>query len=160
MKPVLNLNEITEFIEHKDGDFDAKYALVSSVIGAKKLGYSYTVVPPGKKVCPFHHHYINEELFLITEGVGLLRFGEKQYELKPMDVISCPPGGEEVAHQIINTGTSDLKYLSLSTNEPYDICGYPDSKKILSYVRDDEEKSKLKHVSRIKDAVNYFEDEK
>lgn len=73
------------------------------------------VVPPGKFQCPFHNHHGEEEMFLIIEGEGELRFGDRRYPIRKHDVIACPPGGPEVAHQIINTGTTAMRYLALST---------------------------------------------
>ena len=43
-------------------------------------------------------------MFFILDGEGELRFGDKRYPLRRHDIIACPPGGPEVAHQIINTG--------------------------------------------------------
>ena len=39
----------------------------------------------------------------------------------------CPPGE---AHQIINDGDSDLSYLVIANNTPFDQCYYPDSDKM------------------------------
>jgi uncharacterized cupin superfamily protein len=36
-------------------------------------------------------------MFLILEGEGELRFGDKRYPIRKHDVIACPPGGPEVA---------------------------------------------------------------
>ncbi|HEY2624204.1 MAG TPA: cupin, partial [Dyella sp.] len=41
----------------------------------------------------------------------------------------CPPGGPEHAHQIINTGTVELRYLAVSTKQTPEICEYPDTGK-------------------------------
>ena len=92
MKPYLNVDEIKEFHSHENGNFSAKFAPISEKIGAKDLGYSMTLVPPGKKVCPFHNHRVNEEMFFILEGEGTLRFGDKEYPLKKHDIIACPAG--------------------------------------------------------------------
>ena len=78
----------------------------------------------------FHNHHINEEMFLILEGEGTLRYGTKTYKIKKNDIIACPAGGKEEAHQILNTSDHDLQYLCLSTNLPCDICEYPDSNKM------------------------------
>lgn len=45
-------------------------------------------------------------------------------------MIACPNGGAEVAHQIINTGSAPLRYLSLSTLSQTEVCEYPDSNKV------------------------------
>ncbi|MBI2318283.1 MAG: cupin, partial [Betaproteobacteria bacterium] len=40
-----------------------------------------------------------------------------------------PPGGKDTAHQIVNTGSAELKYLAISTKVSPDIAEYPDSGK-------------------------------
>ncbi|MGI2258323.1 cupin domain-containing protein [Shewanella sp. GXUN23E] len=158
MKPLINLNELSESQSSERGKYGETSYPVSELIGARKLGYSLSVVPPGKRVCPFHHHRHNEEMFLMLEGEGTLRFGDQTYPLRPLDIIACPPGGAEVAHQIINSGSEDLIYLCLSTNEPIDICGYPDSGKVLAMTGEQGNRT-FRHMSRIRDEVDYYEGE-
>ena len=158
MKPYINLDELEDYEHHEKGPFKERCTGISEKIGAKRLGYSITIIQPGKKVCPFHNHRINEEMFLILEGTGTLRFGKKEYPLKKHDIIACPPGGQEVAHQIINTGNTEMKYLCLSTNEPYDICEYPDSKKVMSVVGE-ANKREFRHISKAELEVDYFDGE-
>lgn len=159
MKPIININDLDKFEEHEHDSFQGKYAMIGDMIGATKLGYNLTIVSPGKKSCPFHNHHINEEMFLILEGNGILRFGDKEYSVKANDIIACPSGGREVAHQLLNTGDSELKYLALSTKEQYEICEYPDSDKILSMVGDYSNR-KLTHISNAENSLDYFEGEK
>jgi uncharacterized cupin superfamily protein len=112
------------------GLYTSQRALFSELIGAVRLGYNLTVLPPGKAQCPFHNHHGEEEMFLILEGEGELRFGAQRYPIRRHDVIACPPGGPEVAHQIINTGTTTMRYLALSTRVEVETCEYPDSGKV------------------------------
>ena len=158
MKPIINVEDITEFKGHEHGTFKAQYADVGGKIGAHQLGYNITIIPPGKKSYPFHNHHVSEEMFLILEGTGLLRFGENKYPLKKNDIVACPTGDRSVAHQIINDGNTDLKYLALGTKKPYDICEYPDSDKILSRVSSEED-SKLWNMSKGNESYEYFEGE-
>ena len=158
MQPFLNLDEITEFSTRDEGKYGESCAGISEHIGAKRLGYSLSVVAPGKRVCPFHNHHINEEMFLIISGEGLLRYGEKEYPIKKHDIIACPPGGADVAHQIINTSDKELRYLCLSTNDPYDICEYPDSNKVLSYRA--HPTSKFRHIARLDEEIDYYDGER
>lgn len=131
MKPIANLDEV-EFSDIEDnGYYTSKRAQFSDGIGARKLGYNLTELPPGKAQCPFHNHHGEEEMFLILEGEGELRFGAERYPIRKHDVIACPTGGPEVAHQIINTGTTRMRYLALSTVAEVDVCEYPDSDKIM-----------------------------
>lgn len=129
-KPIVNLDEV-QFDDFEDnGFYTSKRALFSAGIGARKLGYNLTELPPGRSQCPFHSHREEEEMFLILEGEGELRFGERRFTLRAHDVVACPTGGAEVAHQIINTGKTPLRYLSLSTVSATEVCEYPDSQKI------------------------------
>ncbi|MDE2371494.1 MAG: cupin domain-containing protein [Burkholderiales bacterium] len=113
-KPLVNLDEV-EFDDIEDnGYYTSKRALFSASIGARKLGYNLTELPPGKSQCPFHSHREEEEMFLILDGEGELRFGNQRFKLRKHDVIACPTGDASVAHQIINTGTTPMRYLSLS----------------------------------------------
>ena len=96
---------------------------------ARKLGYNLTELPPGCAQCPFHSHRAEEEMFLILEGEGELRYGEQRYRIRKHDVIACPTGGPATAHQIINTGKTPLRYLALSTTEDPEVVEYPDSGK-------------------------------
>lgn len=130
-KPIMNLEDV-EFTDIEDnGYYTSRRAQFSAAIGARKLGYNLTVLPPGKAQCPFHSHRGEEEMFLILEGVGELRFGTERYQIRKHDVIACPTGGPEVAHQIINTGTTALRYLALSNLVDIEACEYPDSNKVV-----------------------------
>jgi uncharacterized cupin superfamily protein len=109
--------------------FEARFGQVGMAVGAQKLGYNVTAVPPGKRAFPFHSHRVNEEMFFVLEGEGEVRIGESRHPIKKGDFIACPPGGPETAHQIINTGSKELRYLAVSTKMAPEIAEYPDSKK-------------------------------
>ena len=130
MKPIINLDEVTFDDVEENGIYSSSRARFSKQIGAKKLGYNLTVLPPGKAQCPFHSHHGEEEMFLVLAGEGELRFGDQRYPIRAHDVIACPTGGAEVAHQIINTGKVPMRYLALSNLVDIDSCEYPDSQKV------------------------------
>ncbi|KNZ32449.1 MAG: cupin [Methylibium sp. NZG] len=130
LKPIANLDEV-EFTDIEDnGYYTSRRAQFSDGIGARQLGYNLTVLPSGKAQCPFHCHHGEEEMFLILEGTGELRFGAERFPIRKRDVIACPTGGPEVAHQIINTGSVPMRYLALSNIVDIETCQYPDSNKI------------------------------
>jgi uncharacterized cupin superfamily protein len=97
-------------------------------------------------------------MFLILEGEGEVRFGSQTYPIRRHDVIACPPGGAEVAHQIINTGNSTMRYLALSNIEEVEICEYPDSNKIGVFA-DTPGATKLRGLHRCASAVDYYDGE-
>ncbi|MFA5060159.1 MAG: cupin domain-containing protein [Candidatus Omnitrophota bacterium] len=143
--------------------FDAKMGPIAPLIGAQKLGYNITSVPPGKRAFPFHNHRVNEEMFFILEGKGELRIGKETYPVRQGDFIACPPGGKETAHQIINTGTEELKYLAVSTKMYPEICDYPDSNKfgiLAEYpAGSDGKPNRFMFVGRENINVNYWDGE-
>ena len=62
-------------------------------------------------------------------GSGEIRIGEARYPIRIGDIVACPAGGKETAHQIINTGTEELRYLAVSTEHTLEMAQYPDSGK-------------------------------
>jgi uncharacterized cupin superfamily protein len=157
-KPLVNLDEV-QFDDIEDNDFyTSRRALLSAGIGARKLGYNLTELPPGKAQCPFHSHREEEEMFLILEGEGELRFGEQRFPLRRHDVIACPTGGPEVAHQIINTGKTTMRYLSLSTMSATEVCEYPDSQKIGVFASTSAT-SGVRRMFRAEAGVDYYDRE-
>ena len=44
MKPIINVEDITEYEGHEHGAFEAKYASVGTKIGAEQLGYNITII--------------------------------------------------------------------------------------------------------------------
>jgi len=147
---VVNVEDLK--LEHftKGDAFECRSARIGPLLGAKDLGYSYDVVPPGKRACPFHNHRGEEEMFFIVRGSGTLRYGDQTRRLRAGDVICCPTGGRETAHQIVNDSDADLVYLSVSTMKPVEVCEYPDSDKIGVYT------DGLRHLTRASDGVDYW----
>lgn len=157
-KPFVNLDDLELKDLEENGYYTYRRARFSSAIGARKLGYNLTELPPGKAQCPFHSHRAEEEMFLVLEGEGELRFGSQKYRIRKHDVIACPTGGAEVAHQIINTGTTPMRYLSLSNVAEVEICEYPDSDKIGVYA-DAAEAPSLRQFHRTSSVVDYYDGE-
>ena len=143
--------------------FEARIGFIGPRIGAQKLGYNITAVPPGKRAFPFHNHRVNEEMFFVLQGTGEVRIGESTYPIRSGDVIACPAGGKETAHQIINTGTDELRYLAVSTKLSPEIAEYPDSGKfgVLAELPagSDGKPQRFVFVGRASDSLNYWEGE-
>ena len=154
---VVNLDELQ--LEHgsKGDKFEWNSARIGAKLGAKDLGYSYDVVPPGKRSCPFHSHHAEEEMFFIVRGKGTLRYGDESRPIRAGDVICCPTGGADTAHQIVNDSDADLAYLSISTMAPAEVCEYPDSRKIGAY--GGLTPSRIKHMTEVGAKVDYWKGE-
>lgn len=150
---VVNVDELK--LEHfeKGDKFESAGVRIGPLVGAEALGYSYDVVPPGKRSCPFHSHRGDEEMFFIVRGTGTLRYGSETRKIRAGDVICCPTGGPETAHQIVNDSDAELAYLSISTMLPVDICEYPDSSKVGTF------SSGFRHMTRTAQHLDYWTDE-
>lgn len=171
MNPILNLNEIelhprpAEYAAPGEAAerFDARLGELSRPLGARLLGYNVTLIPPGKRAFPFHSHQQNEEMFYIIEGRGELRLGAQSYPVRSGDVIACPPGGVESAHQLINTGDQDLRFLAVSTQIASEVCEYPDSGKFAISTEvthaNGGESSVFRFVGRVENSLDYWDDE-
>jgi len=110
------------------GDFALHIGRVGPLLGLTDLGCALQVVPPGKKAFPHHVHHCVDEMMVILEGAGEYRWGEDRMSVKAGDLVGAPKAVK--AHQLINTGTVDLKYLTFSNNPSADVCEYPDSGKV------------------------------
>jgi uncharacterized cupin superfamily protein len=159
VKPILNLREVKFDDVEENGLYTCRRGSIGIHIGARDLGYNLTELPPGKVQCPFHSHHGEEEMFFILEGEGELRFGDARYPIRAHDVIACPTGGAEVAHQIVNTGTTVMRYLAISTRADVEICEYPDSQKVLAAAGKPGERV-LRKLFRAESAVDYYDREK
>lgn len=171
-RPIVNLDEL----EYEPWDsgftntsrpperYGARRALIGKRLGARKLGYNVTRILPGKRAYPRHNHRVNEEMFMIVDGEGELRVGDATWPVRKGDIIACPPGGPEAAHQLVNTSTDrELAVFSLSTMELTDVIEYPDSAKVgygVVSVQPDGKRELLRGmVRRDEAAVDYWEGE-
>jgi uncharacterized cupin superfamily protein len=153
---VVNVDELALEAFEKGDRFAARFARIGPRLGAKDLGYSYDVVPPGKRSCPFHSHHAEEEMFFIVRGRGTLRYGNETRPIRAGDVICCPTGGAATAHQIVNDSDGELAYISVSTMAPAEVCEYPDSKKVGAYGRSE---PRLRHMTEASAQVDYWKGE-
>ena len=169
-RPILNIADL-EFRDHGHNargqgsapeKFQAKLGPIGVRIGATKLGYNITVVAAGKRAFPFHSHRVNEEMFFVLEGAGEVRIGAETFPITKGDVIACPPGGPDTAHQIVNTSKGELKYLAVSTKLSPEIAEYPDSGKfgvLAEFPRPDGKSEQLRYLGRAGATLDYWEGE-
>ena len=125
---IVNIAELALQDSGNGKGFQAKVGRAGPMLGLKKLGCSLTVVPPGKRAWPIHRHHVMDELFYIVSGSGEVRLDDQTLAVRAGDLIASPAGAE--AHQIVNTGASELRYLAISDIDTVDIIEYPDSGKV------------------------------
>jgi uncharacterized cupin superfamily protein len=127
-KPVINVNDVP-LVERGNGkSFAVKWGRVGPALGLNALGCAIHVVPAGKKAFPFHRHHVMDELFYVLSGEGQYRWGEETLPINAGDLVAAPAGTK--AHQLINTGTQDLRYIGISSTAATEVVDYPDSGKL------------------------------
>ena len=143
--------------------YDARMGRIGPRVGAQQLGYNITAVPPGKRAFPLHSHRVNEEMFLVLQGTGEVRIGNDTYPLRSGDVIACPAGGKETAHQIVNTGAEELRFLAVSTTRSPELCEYPESEKFGVYAEfpagADGRPKMFRYLGREAQGIDYWDGE-
>ena len=127
-KPIINIDDVPMADRGNGKSFAVKWGRVGQTLGLSALGCAVHVVPPGKKAFPFHRHHVMDELFFIVAGEGQYRWGDETLPVKPGDLVAAPAGTK--AHQLINTGKGDLRYLGISSASGAEVVDYPDSNKI------------------------------
>ncbi len=158
-KPIVSVADL-ELVSSSHGELYASQdARISPLLRLTNIGASYTEVPPGKSCCPFHVHHVEDEMFVILEGVGSYRFGDKTYAVKAGDVLGAPCGGPEYAHKLINTGDVPLRYLSISSIADTEVCEYPDSGKFQVMSRKNRRDSSYRFIGRQETSLDYWEGE-
>lgn len=95
--------------------------------GGHPFDLEFGRLPPGKSGCPFHSHSAQWELFVIASGAGAVRHGEHTTTVRAGDAVMHPPGE---AHQLTNTGDTELTYWLIADNPLTEVWHYPDSNKI------------------------------
>jgi uncharacterized cupin superfamily protein len=96
--------------------------------GSISTGIQHVEVAPGKYSTAQHCHSVEEEIFVILDGEGVVVLGEEETAVRPGHVIARP-AGTGVAH-VFRAGAGGLTYLAYGVRDPADICFYPRSNKI------------------------------
>jgi len=104
---VINIDDVPLMDRGNGKQFAVKWGRVGPLVGLNALGCAVHVVPPGKKAFPFHRHHVMDELFFVVSGEGEYRFGDTTVPVRSGDIVAAPAGTE--AHQLINTGSNDLR---------------------------------------------------
>ena len=165
MKPILNLADVPIEAHPRPAPgplaerFEAQFGRIGERIGARQLGCNVTVLAPGKRAFPRHNHRVNEELFVILAGTGELRLGDAVHPLRAGDVVACPAGGRDTAHQITNTGPDEMRFLAISTMQYPEICDYPDSGKFGVTLPPRHGEEPFRHLDRAGTGLDYWDGE-
>lgn len=155
---IRNFKDVERTREERAPLYDSVGARLAQGTAATKLGISVDTVAPGKRSCPYHFHYAQEEAFIILSGEGTLRVAGEMIPVRAGDTIFIPPG-PDYPHQIINTSQAPLEYLSISTKDSPEVVEYPDSGKYLASATKNGVPFGFSRMHREKDDLDYWDGE-
>jgi uncharacterized cupin superfamily protein len=102
--------------------------------GAQASGLNHVTLPADRGGAPAHCHSLEEELFVVLDGDGVLELWERgaqagaETALVRGDVVARP-AGSGIAHAL-RAGHDGMTYLAYGTREPNDMCFYPQSGRV------------------------------
>jgi quercetin dioxygenase-like cupin family protein len=79
--------------------------------GSKKIDFRISRYAPNAYVQE-HAHRIQEQVYYVLEGEGLLTLGKEKHLMRAHDYVYVPPG---VRHSFTNTGLAGLVFLVITT---------------------------------------------
>ena len=103
-------NVVEAMWEELPGHFGGAYSKMlvrPEVCGSGRIDYRISTYQPRGYVEP-HAHRVQEQVYHILEGEGLMELGSERRVVRRHDVVFVPPG---VRHAIYNTGLSDLTFI-------------------------------------------------
>ncbi|MDH3689826.1 MAG: cupin domain-containing protein [Gammaproteobacteria bacterium] len=155
--PKIHIDSVKKTTIGNGKNFAASIGRIGTQLGMTKLGCTTVELEPGKRAWPHHLHYGQEELFIVIEGQGTLRYDDKEYEIRQGEIFFAGTG-PGTAHQIVNTSDAKLRYLALSSMADPEVCYYPDSKKYGAYCWRDDGKG-VRFLAHDDSGVDYFDGE-
>jgi mannose-6-phosphate isomerase-like protein (cupin superfamily) len=89
----------------------SKLLVHPSTTGSRHIDHRLSAYQPKAYVAP-HSHTVQEQVYHVLEGEGLMEIEQERRVVRRHDVIFIPPG---VQHSIHNTGLTDLIFLVITS---------------------------------------------
>ena len=114
---IRNIAEVPwkEFPGHFGGAL-SKPLVMPETAESRHIDYRISMYQPMARV-ELHKHEVQEQVYHVLEGEGLMEIDVKKQLVRRHDVIFLPPG---VAHAIENTGAADLIFLVVTSPDSDD----------------------------------------
>lgn len=99
-----------QFPNHFGGAL-SKPLVMPETAGSLHIDYRISAYQPMAHVAK-HSHKVQEQIYHVLEGEGMMEIDGKDYVVRKHDVIFLPPG---IEHSIANSGLKDLVFLVITT---------------------------------------------
>ncbi|MGE8205966.1 cupin domain-containing protein [Heyndrickxia sp. NPDC080065] len=127
---IKNIDEIPGQQINWGGEINLTVKPVSDEGLLSKCKVSFVELEPGNQAYAYHYHEINEEVFVVLSGEGVVRTINGEKKIKAGDAISFP-AGEGGSHVVKNTSNEKLVYVDFSTISEVEISRHPDTGKMM-----------------------------
>ena len=109
---------------------DRRGRILARPLGARGIALNTAYLPAGAEAAPLHCHSMEEELFVVLEGDGVLLLGndEAEHAVSTGSIVGRPPG-TGVAHAF-RAGAQGMTLLMFSDKHPNDMTFYPRTGKV------------------------------
>ncbi|HKW53456.1 MAG TPA: cupin domain-containing protein [Stellaceae bacterium] len=109
---IRNIAEVPwrQFPDHFGGAL-SKPLVMPETAASRHLDYRISVYQPMAHVAP-HKHAVQEQIYHVLEGEGIMEIDGKRQVVRKHDVIFLPPG---IEHSIANSGLVDLVFLVVTS---------------------------------------------
>jgi mannose-6-phosphate isomerase-like protein (cupin superfamily) len=109
---IRNIAEVPwkEFPDHFGGAL-SKPLVMPENAGTRQIDYRISMYQPMAHVKK-HAHKVQEQVYHVLEGEGLMEIGGETHVVRKHDVIFLPPG---VEHSLANSGITDLVFLVVTS---------------------------------------------
>lgn len=92
-------------------------------LGTHGIALNFAFLPPGEEGAPPHCHSMEEELFVVLEGDGVLTLGDEEHPVRTGSIVGRPPG-TGVAHAF-RGGERGMTLLMFGDKHGGDMTYYP-----------------------------------
>jgi uncharacterized cupin superfamily protein len=133
--------------------FTAYRARLGRQLHTERVGVSFWLLPAGQTAYPYHFHLAEEEVLILLEGDLALRSPTGWERVRRGDVVRFGVGADG-AHQLVNDGSTEARFLAVSTHGQPDVVVYPDQGKVGHAERRPEDDG-FKLYFNLDDAVGY-----
>lgn len=114
---------------------EGDHTLISNTFGPSRSFTRIYNIKQGNTYSRFHSHSARDEIYLVIEGKGTLRIGDKRIEINRGDLIDKPLG-PDISTQFLADSGSDLLVLDIEIGPEdsrgfKDMVSYPDHRELL-----------------------------
>lgn len=111
----MHTQHLTDAPIHERGGQSSYLLLSQGQFGAQHLAITWVDCPPGSWQ-PLHQHHTQEQIYVITQGRGIMTVGDEERDLEAGTLVFVPPA---TPHTIRNETNAPMSYVS-ATSPPFD----------------------------------------